>query len=208
MAGPVLVHQVQVGVARDFPGKEGQDVLGVRDVARKHQVPNQETAPGQAPLVDLQVAHLAVHLAHRRLVDLPVVAHLRVLVGRLGVAVLHVGHVDVDHAVEQGQRLGAVVAAGIVDERQAQSPASGDGDRGQDLGDHVARGDQVDVVASLGLERQHHRGEFLRLHLASEPLLADLPVLAEDAAQAAPGEEDGPRARPTPQRVLLAVVGP
>ena len=67
--------------------------------------------------------------------------------------------------------------------------------------------DEVDVVAALALKIEHQSGELLRWALGADGLLADVPVLAEDAAQVAQAEEDRPRAIPAAQAVLLAEVG-
>jgi hypothetical protein len=109
------------------------------------------------------------------------------------VPVFHVRHVDIDDAIQQGQRLGTVVAAGVVDQWQAQTAAGGDLDGTDDLCDHVTRRDQVDVVAALPLQGEHHPGQFIRLDLMPRALVADVPVLAKDAAQIAPAEENGAR---------------
>jgi len=122
----------------------------------------------------------------RRRVDLPVVAHVRTAVRDRRVCVLHVRHVEVDDAVEQGECLEAVVAAGVLDERQAQAAARGDGDGREDLRHDVAGRHEVDVVAAHGLELEHHLRELGGADRAPRPLLADVPVLAEDAAQVAP----------------------
>jgi len=100
------------------------------------------------------------------------------------------------------------VAAAVVYKGNLQSLSGGDVDGGDDLRHHVAGCDEVDVVAALGLQGEHHLRQFLRLHFSTGSLLADLPVLAEEAAQAAPGEEDGARAPGAAEWVLLAVVRP
>ena len=109
---------------------------------------------------------------------------------RLVIAVFHIRHVNVDDAVEQGERLQAIVAAGVVDERQAQSLLRRDVYGGEDLPHHVARRNKIDVVAAKHLQSQHHLGEVLIAHLLAFTLPADLPVLAKDAAQIAPREEN------------------
>ena len=124
------------------------------------------------------------------------------------VAVLHVGHVDVDDAVQQPQRLDAVVAAGVVDERQPQPLPAGDLHRGYDLRDDVAGRHEVDVVAALFLQCEHDVGDRRWFDLASLTLLREIPVLAVDAAQVAPAEEDRPGAAPAAQHIFLAVVWP
>src|SRR3990172_2461613 len=72
----------------------------------------------------------------------------------------------------------------------------------------MAGRDEGDVVATLPLKRQHHPGKFLGAHLLPLPLPAYLPVLAVDAAQVAPREEDRPRAPTAAQAILLAVMRP
>jgi hypothetical protein len=124
------------------------------------------------------------------------------------VAILEVGHVDVDDAVEQGERLQAVVAAGVVNERQAEPALSGDAQGRDDLRHDMARRDEIDVVAADRLQSQHQVGELLvaRLHAFASP--GNLKILAIDAAQVAPGEEDRARAARAAEAVLLAVVRP
>jgi hypothetical protein len=51
---------------------------------------------------------------------------------------------------------------------------------------------QVDVVTSPMLESKHHPRKLLRRRLQAPVLVADIPVLAKDAPQVAPGEEDSP----------------
>ncbi|MGK7875565.1 MAG: hypothetical protein AB4426_20380 [Xenococcaceae cyanobacterium] len=71
----------------------------------------------------------------------------------------------------------------------------------------MAGGDKVDVVAAPGLECEHHLGDRFRFYLFPHALVADIPVLAVDAAQVAPTEEYGPRTFRAPQRIFLPVVG-
>ena len=51
--------------------------------------------------------------------------------------------------------------------------------RFENLRHHMAGADEIDVVAALGLQIQHHVCQFLGSHFAPGPLLADVPVLAE-----------------------------
>src|SRR5271157_1269640 len=66
---------------------------------------------------------------------------------------------------------------------------------------------EVDVVTALTLKIEHKLGDLLRGALRADGLLADVPVLAEDAAQVAQAEEDRPRSIPAAQAILLAEVG-
>jgi hypothetical protein len=62
-------------------------------------------------------------------------------------------------------------------------------------------------MAALGLQVQHHRRQFLGSHFAPSPLMADIPVLAEFAAQIAAAEKNRSRAFPAAQNVFFAVMG-
>jgi hypothetical protein len=53
----------------------------------------------------------------------------------------------------------------------------------------MARRDEVDIVAAAGLERKHHSRAFFGCYLIPQSLLAELPVLAINTAQAAPAEK-------------------
>src|ERR1019366_2662887 len=77
----------------------------------------------------------------------------------------------------------------------------------QNLRYHVFRSHQVDVVAALFLQAQHHPGQFFRFRGAAFSPPADLVILAEDAAQVAPAEEDRPRTTVAAQAALFAEVG-
>ena len=62
-------------------------------------------------------------------------------------------------------------------------------------------------MTPLCLEREHHRGQFLRFDFLPVAQLADVVVLAELAVEVAPGEEDGAGATPPSQWVLFPQVG-
>jgi len=61
-------------------------------------------------------------------------------------------------------------------------------------------------MAATIFQGEHHLGQLLCLHLMAKILLADIPVLAEDAGEVAAGEEDGARARVAHQGRLLPKV--
>ncbi len=124
-----------------------------------------------------------------------------------GVAVFHVRHVDIDDAIQQGEGLGTVVAAGIVHQRQPEPLAGRDQRRFKNLRHHMTGADKINVMTALGLQIQHHGRQFLRCRLVSRPFLADLPVLAKLAAQIAAAEENRSRAVPAAQYVFFAVMG-
>jgi hypothetical protein len=67
--------------------------------------------------------------------------------------------------------------------------------------------DEVDVVATARLQLEHHPREVPGPDVLAFAELARLEVLAEDAAQVAPREEDRARASPAAQDILLPEVG-
>jgi len=71
----------------------------------------------------------------------------------------------------------------------------------------VGGGDYVDVMAADLLERDHHFRQVFILNFLSSSLMGDGPVLAEDTAEIAVGEEDGARPILTHQGYLFAKMG-
>ena len=100
-----------------------------------------------------------------------------------------------------------VETAGVVHDGQAKAASDGAGKGHEDLGHHVLGGNEIDVVAPLRLEIEHHSSELLGPHLTPRLLLADVVALAKNAAKVALGKENGPAAAPAPEAVLLPVVG-
>src|SRR5208282_2786003 len=122
------------------------------------------------------------------------------------IAVFHVGHVNVDDAIEQRERFEAVVSAGVVNKRKPQPTLCRNGYGRENLRHYMARGDQIDVMAAEGLQSQHHLSEFLIARLLALALPGNLPVLAVDAAQVASRKENRARTTPAAQTILFAVV--
>jgi hypothetical protein len=56
----------------------------------------------------------------------------------------------------------------------------------------MGRRNEVDVVAPDLLEFEHHLRQFLILAFFALAFMRDRPILAEDTAKVAVGEEDGP----------------
>ena len=120
IAGAILVHQVEIGVRRNFFGEEPRHFFGAGmrfaaldaapagRVAQGRPHRSRDRPPGGA-------------FPYRGLVHPHIVADMRIPMREFGIAVLRIGHVDVDHAVQQSERFGAVVAAGVVDQRQAKA---------------------------------------------------------------------------------------
>src|SRR5262249_44902988 len=147
------------------PRQPADDLPRVVQPARHDQVPHQHTAQGQAVLVHLQVADLAVHLRNDFAGHLRVVDRGQVLAAGLLVPQLEVRHVRVHQTFQDLEPVQAVVGTRVVDQRQAQ--AAGDGVRQSldDLRGDVLGGDEVDVVAAHLLEAEHHAGQALRVQL-------------------------------------------
>jgi len=95
---------------------------------------------------------------------------------------------------------------GVVDERKVQAPRHCEQERFQNLRHDVSGSDQVNVVAALLLQRQHHLSQLFGLRRLSFALPTDFIVLAENATQIAPAEKDGSRAARAAQTALLAEV--
>jgi hypothetical protein len=200
----VLRHQVHVRARAELLGDEANDRFGLLEQARHDQVPEDQAASSHPALVHDELADLTVHLDDRLARDLRVVGSLQVAPRRLARPELEVGHVDVDDPLQQAEAVERVVGARVVDDRKREAAGEGERQRFEDLRNHVLGGDPVDVVAADRLQLEHHLGQpfghdGLALHLPG-----DVVVLAEDAAEVAPGEEDRPRAAPAAQAVLLA----
>src|SRR5215211_5067401 len=84
--------------------------------------------------------------------------------------------------------------------------AKASGSASRILRDDMLGRDPVDVVAAERLQLEHHLSEPLGRDELALHLPRDVVVLAEDAAEVAPGEEDRPRAAPAAKAVLLAEV--
>ena len=66
---------------------------------------------------------------------------------------------------------------------------------------------EVDVVATFLLQIQHDGRQAIRRHFDPGRSLADVEILTKNALQIAVGEEDGTRAAPSLEAVLLSKMG-
>jgi hypothetical protein len=55
----------------------------------------------------------------------------------------------------------------------------------------VRRGNEIDVTAAVVLQAEHSFNQFSNRYLAAVPLMADIGVLAENAAEVATSEKYG-----------------
>jgi hypothetical protein len=169
-------------------------------------MPDDEAATGHPALVQHELADLAVHLDDRLARDLRVVGALQIPPRRRVRAQFEIGHVDVDDAVHQAEAVERVVGARVVDDRKLEAPGVCERQRFEDLRDDMLRRDPVDVVAADRLEVDHDLGQPLGRDQLASHLPRDVVVLAEDAAEVAPREEDRPRPALATEAVLLAEV--
>src|SRR5262249_17373154 len=147
------------------------------------QMPDQQTSPGQPVIIEKERTHLLVHRVYGGTGGVWIVRGLHVYLAPLRRPELDVRHDECNDALEQGEALERVVRARVVHDRQVQAEGCRVADRFDDLRRHVLRCDEVDVMASLGLEPQHHRGDFPRRRSALGcwlDILTDVEVLAED----------------------------
>ena len=204
----VLIHQVEVGVGRNLIGQETQDLVTAGQIVGQDQVADEQPPRSDAACVHLQVAHLSVHLFDGGLIYLGVGLDFGITFGDLGIGVFHIGHVNIDHPVEQSEHCQRVVAAGVVDQRDAQPSLSSDQHPCQDLGNYMAGRDEVDIVTATALQVEHHGRQIFGFDFVPGVGLADVVVLAKLALQVAADEENRPGAAPAPQGVFLAQMWP
>jgi hypothetical protein len=192
VAGVVLGHDIDGGGGRDGSGEKVEDGGRAGQVFGQDQMAYEQAANGQA-IADLEVADLTVHLDDGGAVGLGVVAGGGELFGGVGVGVFHVGHVDVDEAVEQTQGVEVVVAAGIVNNGDRQFATAGFHDGLGNWSGEVRGGNEVDIDATETLKVEHDLGELIDGEVAAATAVADVGILAEDAAEIAAGKEDRAR---------------
>ena len=203
--GAVLVHDIHVGVPRESRQKI-EDRVGPRDVVGQHEMADEQAAAGDAAIVELEVAYLAVHLGDSLHRALRVVWRVGEFVRDGRVHEFEVRHVDVEDAVDQMDDVGGIVTAGVVHERQGESPRHRDEKRLDDRIQHVRGRHEIDVVAALRLQGEHHGGELIERNLVAAPVVRDVVVLAENTGEVAVGEEDGARSAAPHERPLLSEV--
>ena len=183
-----LIREKSTAPGGELPGNPVHGRLGLAQPAGEEQVADHHPTAQQPALHEARPG-LAVHLQN----GLP--GHLRVVrrpgVGRRGLCrhVLEIGQVNLDLPLQRPQSFQALIPPGV--------PHHGDGERlfqGRQNGVGVVGGvDQVDVVGPLGDELVEDGAQPGNIHRLSEAPVADGLVLAEQAPQAAPGEEHGAR---------------
>src|SRR5208337_598980 len=119
---------------------------------------------------------------------------------------LEIRHVDVHHAIHEGEGVERVVCARVVNEGEMQASRRRQQQGLKNLWDDMFGSDQIDVVTALRLESQHHFSQFFGLDSPAFALPTNFVVLAEDATQVTPAKEDCARAPLSAEAAFLAVV--
>src|SRR5208337_5374059 len=205
--GMVLHHQIDIGFWTEFAADPVHDFQGSGHTAGHYQVAQENTAQRHTLLIGDERTDLPVHLLDGTACRFGVIRSFRIAAGILGIPELEIRHVDVHYAVHESKGIQRVVGAGVVDQRQTQAVLHCTQERFQNLRHHVFRSHQVDVVAALFLQAQHHAGRLFRFGGTASSQPANFVVLAEDAAQVAPAEEDRSRTTAAAQALFLAEVG-
>ena len=121
---------------------------------------------------------------------------------------LEIGQENIHQPVEQVERLERIERGCIVDDGQAQPQILRVQHGKHNLGNHMLRGDQVDIMYLAHLLQLHvPLGQLFRRGVEPIALMRDVVVLAEDAAEVASGKEDGARAVVALDAGFLAKVG-
>lgn len=166
-------------------------------------MPHQQPPHGQAA-PNNQIPDLPVHFADRRLIDLRVIRRSRILSGRLGIGVFHVGHVDIDKPFKNRKRFGQIVSAAVIDNRKGQSVGFGLDNRGGNRRNLVRGRDQINIDAPSCLQAQKNLPQGLNGDFLALMQLADVIILAINTPQIAAGKEDRAGAAASDQNAFLA----
>ena len=114
---------------------------------------------------------------------------------QLGVGILEVGKPDIHEPLELADRVQALVAARVVDNRYRKPARTRRGKCLRQQVCPVCGSHQVDVERTLVLKFEHDLGKPVRCNLKTKVAGRDLVVLAVDALERAPAKEHGPRTR-------------
>ena len=120
-------------------------------VSGHDEVANEEPTTRDTFFVELQHANLTLHLSERAAGAFRIVGSGEVTSGQVPVPEFEVGHVDIDDTIEEAERVKRIISAGVIDEGQAQSLVGREVQCFQNVGHHVGRGHEINIVASLFL---------------------------------------------------------
>jgi len=190
--GPILFHNVDIGVDRDFFGDETEDLFRRSDSPGHDEVPD-EKAPLRNPVgIASEVPYLAMHLFESCLYDLGIVRCVAKLLRMSFVHKFHIRHIDVHDAIEESNHFRRFISRTVIDNRDPKSHFGRIGERGDDLRDIVGRGNEVNIVTAHLLKPKHGLCHACGGDLFAPSQMGDVVVLTEDTSQVAMGEKDGP----------------
>jgi hypothetical protein len=106
-------------------------------------------------------------------------------------AVFCVRHIDINNAIEQPEGFDSIVSATVIDNRDMKTLVCCNPDRSHHLRDDMRRRYDIDVMATLLLEADHHARHMFTGYLAAPAALTDVMVLAVFARKVAVGDKDG-----------------
>ncbi len=205
--GPVLVHNIDVGIDGDFFRNESKDLFRRSDFPGHDKMPDEEALLGNPVGIEGQIAHLAVHFRKDLFDHLGIVRSIAEFCRIFAIHKLHIRHIDVNDAMEQPNHLHRFVSGTVVDKRKSKPHFDRLGKGGNDLWNIMSGSDKIDVVTAHLLEPEHnpcHLGD--RDGFASSEM-GDIVILAEDAPKVAVSEEDGARAMMPYQGRLFPEMG-
>jgi hypothetical protein len=108
------------------------------------------------------------------------------------VHVLRVGHIDIHDPIKKPDHFHRFITGAVINNGEAKAHPDRLGQGGQDLGGVVCRCDEIDVMAAHLLEPFHGPGHIRGVDEFPPSFVADVIILAEEASEAAVGEEDRP----------------
>jgi len=109
----------------------------------------------QAIVVDNKITHLAVHFSDGLLCNLRIIGSFCIAFASLFIPELKVGHIDINYSIQKFKVFHRIITGTIVDERDCETTFDGCWEGGHDLGDDMAGGDEVDIMATSGLQFNH-----------------------------------------------------
>lgn len=177
-----LIHDVDVGVARQIVSDPLHDFARVIEKTRHDKMAHEDAAQRQTVLVHFKLTDLRVHGCDDFARRSGVIAGHEIFSAMLAVPKFEIGHIDVHYPIHPLDAFEAIVSRGVIHERQTQTALDRDYERFQDLRHHVLGRDEISVVAAALLQIDHDLCEFNRCDFGAVAELAGLEILAENAA--------------------------
>src|SRR5262249_4281129 len=125
-----------------------------------------------------------------------IIAGHQIFSAMLALPKFEIGHVNINDVFHPANAFEAVVGRGVVNKRQTKPAPDTDHERFENLPNKMLGRDEVDVWETNSLQIEHDVRKLRSVHFPASAKLAGLEILAEDAAQIAPAEENRARAVP------------